>query len=375
MPYPPRQIPDAPLPMSMAPQAETLSGNDIVVIVQPLNAPGHKTRSMTLSQLASFIAAGELGEIVFVNVNGFRSTVGKDGYNYHHDADQSNNANLDYAIDSNGIHAVLATSNYVNRFEASGNKVLFSKTNTINGLTDKVEIFENYIQISHQERVNGSTINTHTSRIAWDHMRTPEVRVMQDENNYIPIRWDSTDPTNSEFVIWQRANSGTVAVPKLHVYGTLLVEKDTTIDADLAVNKTLHVTQGSTFDGTAEFNDYVISKKGLDSKGKSMFERINAGSSKSYFNVDDDVNINTLLANTSIAVSVGDIVIVHNTGDNDITITLGTRPGDGGTETKTTTLASLCAMQFICCLLPTIPGALATTQWAPLGNATVTWST
>jgi LPXTG-motif cell wall-anchored protein len=67
MPYPPRQIPDAPVPISMIPQAETLSGTDIVVVVQPLNAPGQKVRTMTLSQLAAFIAAGELGEIVFVN--------------------------------------------------------------------------------------------------------------------------------------------------------------------------------------------------------------------------------------------------------------------------------------------------------------------
>ena len=275
MPYPPRQIPDAPVPISMIPQAETLQGTDIVVVVQPLNAPGQKVRTMTLSQLASFIAAGELGEIVFVNVNGFRSTVGKNGYSYHHDADQSYNANLDYAIDSNGIHAVLATSGYTKRFEANGNSVLFSKT--ASGLVDKVEIFENYIQISHQTR-NGANVITHTSRIAWDHMRTPEVRVMQDENNYIPISWDST---NNEFVIWQRANSGTVAVPKLHVYGTLLVEKDTTIDADLFVNKTLHVMQGSTFGDMAEFNGYVISKRGLDSRGTSVFERINAGSSKS----------------------------------------------------------------------------------------------
>lgn len=367
MPYPPRQIPDSPVPMSMIPQAETLSGTDIVVIVKPMNAPGQKTRSMTLSQLASFIAAGELGEIVFVNINGFRSTVGKDGYSYHHDADQSYNANLDYAIDSNGIHAVLATSGYTKRFEANGNSVLFSKT--ASGLVDKIEIFENYIQISHQTR-NGANINTYTSRIAWDHMRTPEVRVMQDENNYIPISWDSA---NNEFVIWRRANNGTVAVPKLHVYGTLLIEKDTTIAADLAVNKTLHVTLGSTFDGMAEFKDYVISKKGLDSKGKSVFERINAGSSKSYFEAVGDVNINTALANTTIPVSNGDIVTILNTTGNSITITMGSREGSGGFEYKHTTLNSLCAMQFIC-VLHQVTQYATYNEWAPLGNATVTWS-
>ena len=302
-----------------------------------------------------------------MNVNGFTSTVGNNGYSYHHDADQSYNAALDYAIDSNGIHVNLAASGYTKRFEANGNSVLFSKTTS--GLVDKVEIFENYIQISHQTR-NGANINTYTSRIAWDHMRTPEVRVMQDENNYIPISWDST---NNEFVIWQRANSGTVAVPKLHVYGTLLVEKNTTIDADLGVNKTLHVTLGSTFDGMAEFKDYVISKKGLDSKGKSVFERINAGSSKSYFEAVGDVNINTALANTTIPVSKGDIVTILNTTGNSITITMGSREGSGGLEYKYTELNSLCAMQFIC-VLHQVTQSATYNEWAPLGNATVTWS-
>ena len=370
MPYPPGQIPDAPLSMSMATPAETLTGNDIVVIVQPLNAPGQKTRSMTLSQLAAFIAGGELGEIVFVNVNGFRSTVGKNGYSYHHDADQSYNENLDYAIDRNGIHAVLATSDYTTkRFEANGNSVQFSKS--VYGLVDKVEIFENYIQISHQERVNGTTINTHTSRIAWDHMRTPEVRVMQDENNYIPISWNSE---KNEFVIWQRENDGTVAVPKLNVYGTMRVKKDSVIDADLAVNKTLTVTLSSTFWGMAVFNDNIISRKGLDARGKSVFERLNVGSSKSFFEVDEDVYINTLLASTTIPVSEGDIVTVLNTSDSSVTVTMGTRVGSGGAEYKNTTLNSLCAMQFIC-VLHQVTQSATYNEWAPLGNVTVTWST
>jgi len=362
MPYPPRQIPDAPLPISMIPQAETLSGTDIVVIVQPLNAPGQKVRTMTLSQLASFIAAGELGEIVFVNVNGFRSTVGKNGYSYHHDADQSYNANIDYAIDRNGIHAVLDTSGYTKRFEANGNSVLFSKT--ASGLVDKVEIFENYIQISHQTR-NGANVITHTSRIAWDHMRTPEVRVMQDENNYIPISWDST---NNEFVIWQRANSGTVAVPKLHVYGTLFVEKDTTINADLSVNKTLHVTQSSTFDGIAEFNDYIISKKGLDSRGKTALQRLNLGSNKSFFEVSENTDIDTLLSGTTIEVSKGDIVVVRNTsGGSDITLSVGTYDVN---QNYVTTLNAYCSMAFIRTGVTTGNGV----KWSPLGNAVVTLS-
>ncbi len=310
MPYPPRQIPDAPLTMSMAPRAETLSGNDIVLIVQPLNAPGQKTRSMTLSQLATFIAAGELGEIVFVNVNGFRSTVGKDGYSYHHDADQSYNANLDYAIDSNGIHAVLATSGYTKRFEANGNSVLFSKT--ANGLVDKVEIFENYIQISHQTR-NGANVIAHTSRIAWDHMRTPEVRIMQDENNYIPINWDSA---NGEFVIWQRANSGTVAVPKLHVYGTLRVEKDTTIDADVVITKSMTVAGRTELNGNFTVIKNLYSTDYTELHGISNMEmNINSGAI-----IKCSANPNPTLSSSA---AVGTRVIVLNDTEENQTVTFG----------------------------------------------------
>lgn len=354
MPYPPRQIPDAPLPISMIPQAETLSGTDIVVIVQPLNAPGKKVRTMTLSQLASFIAAGELGEIVFVNVNGFRSTVGKNGYSYHHDADQSYNANLDYAIDSNGIHAVLATSGYTKRFEANGNSVLFSKT--ASGLVDKVEIFENYIQISHQTR-NGANVITHTSRIAWDHMRTPEVRVMQDENNYIPIKWDSA---NNEFVIWQRANSGTVAVPKLHVHGTLEVEKDTTIKADVNITKTITVAGRADFNGNFTVVKNLFATDYAETYCRLKTARLNLKNAKSYFTVSSNTNINTLISGVSeqIAVADGDIVTLRNNSNTDIEVVMGLRK---------VTLNAFCAMQFIC------HGTDGTnTQWAPLGNATVT---
>lgn len=311
MPYPPRQIPDAPVPMSMVPQAETLSGNDIVVIVQPLNAPGQKTRSMTLSQLASFIAAGELGEIVFVNINGFRSTVGNNGYSYHHDADKSYNANLDYAIDSNGIHAVLDTSGYTKRFEANGNSVLFSKT--ASGLVDKVEIFENYIQISHQTRNGANVIKTHTSRIAWDHMRTPEVRVMQDENNYIPISWDST---NNEFVIWQRANSGTVAVPKLHVYGTLRVEKDTTIDADVNITKTLTVVGRADLNGNFTVIKNLFATEHTELKGISKLEMgMDSGAI-----IKCSSTPNPTLPNDA---AVGTRIIVLNDTESNQTVTFG----------------------------------------------------
>lgn len=310
MPYPPRQIPDAPVPISMIPQAETLQGTDIVVVVQPLNAPGQKVRTMTLSQLASFIAAGELGEIVFVNVNGFRSTVGKNGYSYHHDDDQSYNANLDYAIDSNGIHAVLATSGYTKKFETDGTKAVVTKTQ--GGLVDKVEVFDNYIQLTHQTRVNNQVV-TQTSKFGWDELRARILGVMIDENNVIPLYWDNT---NAEFVVWDRTNNNKVGLPKVHVHGTLEVEKDTTIRADVSITKTLTVVGRADFDGNYTVIKNLFATEYTELKGVSKLE----------MNMDSGAIIkcsgtpNPTLPNDA---AVGTRVIVLNDTENNHTVTFG----------------------------------------------------
>lgn len=310
MPYPPRQIPDAPVPISMIPQAETLQGTDIVVVVQPLNAPGQKVRTMTLSQLASFIAAGELGEIVFMNVNGFRSTVGKNGYSYHHDPDQSYNAKLDYAIDSNGIHAVLATSGYTKKFETDGTKAVVTKTQ--GGLVDKVEVFDNYIQLTHQTRVNNQVV-TQTSKFGWDELRARILGVMIDENNVIPLYWDNT---NAEFVVWDRTNNNKVGLPKVHVHGTLEVEKDTTIRADVSITKTLTVVGRADFDGNYTVIKNLFATEYTELKGVSKLE----------MNMDSGAIIkcsgtpNPTLPNDA---AVGTRVIVLNDTENNHTVTFG----------------------------------------------------
>ena len=194
------------------------------------------------------------------------------------------------------------------------------------------------------------------------------LKLVKDSSNNITIKWDST---NSEFVIWDRSNDTgkVVAVPKFHAHGNATFEKDVTIAADLEIAKTLEVTLNSEFHGQVECDEYLISKKGLQSKGMTSVERLNIGSNRSNFEVSTNSSINALLANTTIVVSVGDIVVLHNTGNSDITVTLGTRQGSGGEETKSTTLKSLCAMPFECCYK-----SGGYTHWVPLGNATVTWA-
>lgn len=368
MPYNRNHVPDTPMTPGMLPRAVTLHDSDFVILVQPVNDPGQKSRTATLSQLAGFIAAGGVSSITFMGENGFVATASGEGFNYHKDATVGDQAVRDFAIDDDGVHVSVTTSNYTKKFETDGTKAVIEKTQ--GGLVDKVEVFDNYIQITHQTRVANQVV-TQTSKLGWDELKARILRVMIDENNAIPFYWDSA---NSQLVLWAANNVSKIAVPKLHVHGTLDVEKDTTIRADVTIDKTLHVGMDSEFGGNVVIGGYVASK-GLSVENKSVFERINLGSAKSYFEISSDSDINALIAGVSepIEVTEGDIVTVHNTSADAVTVDLGTREGSGGTETKSTTLNALCAMQFICCLKQTTPGATYV-QWAPLGNATVTWA-
>ena len=51
MPYDKRQIPDAPLPVSMMPRVETPLKSDLLYLVQPGNNPGERSRSVELEKL------------------------------------------------------------------------------------------------------------------------------------------------------------------------------------------------------------------------------------------------------------------------------------------------------------------------------------
>ena len=354
MPYPPRQTPDSPVPLSMVPAAQTLHGTDLVVIVQTVNNPGEKTRTMTLSQLASFIGGGGLDSITFVGTGGYVTTVDGNGVKYHKNATTSDQAIRDYAIDANGVHVSVTTPNYTKKFETDGTKAVITKSES--GLVDKVEVFDNYIQITHQTRVNNQVV-TQTSKFGWDELKARILRVMKDENNAIPLYWDND---NTEFVIWDRANTNKVSLPKVHVHGTLEVEKDATIKADVSITKTLTVADRADFNGGFTVIKNLYATDYAETYCRLKTARLNLKNDKSYFTVSSNTNINTLIAGVSeqIAVAEGDIVTLRNNSNTDIEVVMGLRK---------VTLNAFCAMQFIC------HGTDGTyTQWAPLGNATVT---
>ena len=354
MPYPPRQTPDAPVPCSMVPAASTLHGTDLVVIVQTVNDPGQKTRTMTLSQLASFIGGGGLDSITFVGAGGYTTTVDGNGIKYHKDATTNDQTIRDYAIDADGAHVSVTTPNYTKKFETDGTKAVVTKTQS--GLVDKVEVFDNYIQITHQTRV-GNQVVTQTSKFGWDELKARYLRVMKDENNAIPLYWDND---NNEFVIWDRTNSNKVGLPKVHVHGTLEVEKDATIRADVNITKTITVAGRADFNGNFTVAKHLYATDYAETYCRLKVARLNVRNAKSYFTVSSNTNINTLIAGVSeqIAVTEGDIVTLRNESNTDIEVVMGLRK---------VTLNAFCAMQFIC---HGVDGA--NVQWTPLGNTTVT---
>ena len=108
---------------------------------------------------------------------------------------------------------------------------------------------------------------------------------------------------------------------------------------------------------------------GMRANNRSSFERINMGSSKSFFHYPDNssVNINTLLENSSIEVAAGDVItikcdLVNGTG-------LQVSFAVSGFMTGHVLISSCCAMQFICTSIVS-----SESYWAPLCNTSVSVS-
>jgi len=62
MPYN-RQIPDAPIALSMLPRATDLTLDDLLVLIQPGNPIGQKNKALALATLADWLANGNMGPI------------------------------------------------------------------------------------------------------------------------------------------------------------------------------------------------------------------------------------------------------------------------------------------------------------------------
>ena len=108
---------------------------------------------------------------------------------------------------------------------------------------------------------------------------------------------------------------------------------------------------------------------GMQANNRSSFERINVGSSKSYFHYPDtsSVNINTLLENSSIEVASGDVITIKCDPVNGTGLQVSF--AESSSMTGRVLISSYCAMQFIC-----IGIYSSVACWAPLCNTSVSVS-
>lgn len=107
---------------------------------------------------------------------------------------------------------------------------------------------------------------------------------------------------------------------------------------------------------------------GVNLVGRNGIDRLNL-SALAYIKTNTDYSLISV-DSSSIGVSEGDVVVLENTGENGITITMSVRAGTGGEELKQMTLNAYCAMSFICNGLVN-----NRSSWSPIGNVTVSWNT
>ena len=83
MPYK-HPIPDAPIAPSMLPRvaAADLTSQDVLILTQPGNNPGQKTKAVTLSQIADFLQLGNFSEITLNGSNGKKLVLNGNGITY-----------------------------------------------------------------------------------------------------------------------------------------------------------------------------------------------------------------------------------------------------------------------------------------------------
>lgn len=306
-----RTIPDAPLPISMLPRANALTLQDLLLLTQPGNPQGQRSKALSLQLLAQFLGNMHFDSIVLQGSNGKSLTLTGNGTTFTK-PHGSQSDQRDYTITENddGITLQVTGPNGTQKILIGYTTLEISSTAT--GLTQKITLGQNGLTISNQTRVNGEVV-TQTSKFGWDELRARILGVMIDENNVIPLYWDNT---NAEFVVWDRTNNNKVGLPKVHVHGTLEVEKDTTIRADVSITKTLTVVGRADFDGNYTVIKNLFATEYTELKGVSKLE----------MNMDSGAIIkcsgtpNPTLPNDA---AVGTRVIVLNDTENNHTVTFG----------------------------------------------------
>lgn len=256
MPYN-RTIPDAPLPISMLPRADALTLQDLLLLTQPGNPQGHRSKALSLQVLAQFLGNMHFDSIVLQGSNGKSLTLNGNGTTFTK-PHTSQSDQRDYTIveGDDGITLQVTGPNGTQKILIGYTTLEISSTAT--GLTQKITLGQNGLTISNQTRVNGEVVTTERE-ISKEHIDVEELKFFS--SGFPKQAWTlgiakSPDANMKELVL-QFAGSETaqrfIIRPKVLFAAQAQFEKDVTINADLSIgdNKTLNVSGKSNLHNTS----------------------------------------------------------------------------------------------------------------------------
>lgn len=155
-----RVIPEAPLPVSMLPRPESLSLQDLLLLVQTESVPGQKTKSVTLSQIANFLQLGNFSEITLNGSNGKKLVLNGNGITYTKPPTPGNLDQYEITANDNGVQIAIHGNQGNRLVKVAPDEISISKI--LNGLESKVVLSENGFSVSSQTREGGEVV-TRTS--------------------------------------------------------------------------------------------------------------------------------------------------------------------------------------------------------------------
>ena len=245
-----RVIPEAPLPVSMLPRPESLSLQDLLLLVQTESVPGQKTKAVTLSQIADFLQLGNFSEITLNGSNGKELVLNGNGITYTKPPTPGNLDQYEITANDNGVQIAINGTQGNCLVKVAPDEISISRI--LNGLESKVVLSKNGISVSSQTR-EGSEVVTRTSTF-----NSEEINVKQ-------INGTNTGSTGNYLALGNTTVNGDLDVKDSAYIGTGLfkVDKDSQsveIDAGSFVLNGifLQVTTGTDISSTGGKEGQII---------------------------------------------------------------------------------------------------------------------
>lgn len=254
--YQPTVIPEAPLPISMLPRAEQLTLQDLLLLTQPNNPQGQRTKALTLQLLAQFLGNMNFDSITLSGENGKTLTLTGGGTTLTQPpVSQSDQRTYSVTEDSSGITIQVTGPNGTQKLVLNNSSMEISST--ASGLTQKITLSTSGITYSNQTRVDGQVVTT-TREFSKDAVETEALEFF---SSVAPKQsWKfgiAAEGAHLKELVLEFTGSETaqrfVIMPKVLFEAQAQFEKDVTINADLFVTglKTLNVAGKSNLHNTS----------------------------------------------------------------------------------------------------------------------------